>query len=336
MNSGQLAVKRIFQAVFFVFGLVSCASPNLSKSIFIDGSSTVYPITQAVAESYRKESKSPVEISIEFSGTGGGFRQFCLGKTDISNASRPIQKDEMSLCNRYNVRYIELPIAFDALTVVVNPQNNWLDKITTQELKKIWQPESEKTLNRWNQVKSNFPNKPLNLYSPGRDSGTYDYFTEAIVGKVGSSRSDVLFSENDDILVQGVRQDPNGLGYFGFAYYEANAKDLKAIAIDSGRGAILPSRETVENTQYQPLSRPLFIYVNLASAQNNPALRDFIDFYLEKAPIIVAEVGYIPLPREGYDLARVTFHKGEVGTVFGGESVFDLTIPDLLRKQAQF
>ncbi|WP_107670005.1 PstS family phosphate ABC transporter substrate-binding protein [Cyanothece sp. BG0011] len=317
-------------------GIVSCASPELSKSITIDGSSTVYPITKAVIESYQQTAENPVEVTVDFSGTGGGFRKFCEGKTDVSNASRPILKDEMALCNRNNVRYIELPIAFDALTIVVNPQNTWVESLTTEELKKIWQPEAEKTITRWNQVRPEFPDQPLTLYGPGTDSGTYDYFTEAIIGTEDSSRTDYVRSENDEILVQGVKQDPNALGYFGLAYYEANPTDLKAIAIDSGKGAVLPSSESVKDSQYQPLARPLFIYVNLASAQNNPSLREFIDFYLAQAPTLVEKVGYIPLPIEAYDLDKVTFHKGEAGTVFDGKSELELTIPDLLRKQAQF
>ena len=307
-----------------------------TQSIKIDGSSTVYPITKEIAAEYQASLKKPVEIEVKFSGTGGGFDKFCRGETDINNASRPIQLDEMEACNNSEVRYIELPIAFDALTLVVNPQNDWLDSITVEELDKIWSPDAEGKITRWNQVRDTFPDRPLNLYAPGKDSGTYDYFTEAILRKAASSRSDVTESEDDDVLVQGVSQDPNALGYFGLAYYEQQANQMKAVAIDSGNGAVLPSVETVEQAQYQPLSRPLFIYVNAASAQKNEALRQFIDFYLAQAPELVTEVGYVPLPEEAYHIDKVTFHQGEVGTVFEGQSQFNLTIPELLRKQARF
>ena len=307
-----------------------------SSPIQIDGSSTVYPITQELRKKYQASTQETVDITVDFSGTSGGFRKFCQGEIDINNASRPIQVEEMRACNQQKIRYIELPIAFDAITVVVNLQNDWLERITIEELKKIWTPTAEQKITRWNQIRADLPNQPLNLYGPGADSGTFDYFTEAVVGIAGASRSDYLQSEDDDILVQGVRQDPNSLGYFGLAYYEQHSKDMKAVAIDGGSGPVLPSRETVEQAQYQPLARPLFIYINAVSAQNNPALPKFIDFYLEQAPEIIPEVGYIPLPEEAYHLARVTFHKGEVGTVFEGKSQFNLTIPELLRRQARF
>jgi phosphate transport system substrate-binding protein len=307
-----------------------------TQSIEIDGSSTVYPITQKIVEEYQASQTQPVEIDVEFSGTGGGFDKFCRGETDINNASRPIQLDEMEACNQAEVRYIELPVAFDAIAVVVNPQNDWLNSITLKELEKIWSPAAEQKITSWNQIRPSFPDKPLNLYAPGKDSGTFDYFTEAVMGEAGASRADYTASEDDDVLVEGVSQDPNSLGYFGLAYYEQRADEMKAVAIDSGKGAILPSRETVEQAQYQPLARPLFIYVNAASAQKNPALREFIDFYLAQAPEVVSEVGYVPLPEEAYHIDKVTFHKGEVGTVFEGQSQFNLTIPELLRKQARF
>jgi phosphate transport system substrate-binding protein len=341
MNVRDKIPLKLIQFIVLGLGTISLviSQPLASQekqSIKIDGSSTVYPITQKVVEQYQANQKKTRDIEVEFSGTSGGFDKFCRGETDINNASRPIQLDEMEACNNSEVRYIELPVAFDALTVVVNPQNNWLDKITLEELAKIWSPDAEGKITRWNQVRSGFPDQPFNLYAPGQDSGTFDYFTEAVVGTAGLSRSDLTASEDDDVLVKGVSQDPNALGYFGLAYYEQRANEMKAVAVDNGKGAVLPSRETVENAQYQPLSRPLFIYVNAVSAQKNEALRKFIDFYLAQASELVTEVGYVPLPEEAYHIDKVTFHKGEVGTVFEGKSQFNLTIPELLRKQARF
>ena len=336
----KIAEKSLpFLALGLSTAFLAVSTPLASQenpSIKIDGSSTVYPITKEIAERFQVGRKEPVAIDVEFSGTGGGFDKFCRGETDISNASRPIQLAEMEACNQAEVRYIELPVAFDALTVVVNPENNWLDSITLKELEKIWSPAAEQEIIRWNQIRSSFPDQPLNLYAPGTDSGTFDYFTEAVIGEAGASRTDYTASEDDDILVKEVSQDPNALGYFGLAYYEQRADEMKAVAIDSGNGAILPSRETVEQAQYQPLARPLFIYINAVSAQKNQAVRQFIDFYLEQAPETVSEVGYVPLPEEAYHIDKVTFHRGEVGTVFEGQSQFNLTIPELLRRQARF
>lgn len=306
-------------------------------SIAIDGSSTVYPITKAVAVAFQQTQPQLLqELTVEFSGTTGGFRKFCEGKIDISNASRPINRTEMNLCNRNDVRYIELPIAFDALTVVVNRENNWVDKLTVLELRKMWEPSAEGKIKKWNQVRETFPGRPLNLFSPGVDSGTFDYFTEAIVGKVDASRKDVVFSEDDDILVQGISQDPNALGYLGLAYYEKNKDKMKAVPIDNGKGPVAPTLENVLRYRYRPLTRPLFIYVNAAKAQEKEVLKDFVSFYLKNAPKIVSQVGYIPLTEEHYHLASVTFYRQEVGTVFAGRADFDLTLEELLRKQAQF
>jgi phosphate transport system substrate-binding protein len=307
-----------------------------SRSIKIDGSSTVYPITKEIVEQYKTSERETADITVDFSGTGGGFKKFCAGQTQINDASRPISTAEMAACKQAKVAYIELPIAFDAIAVAVNPQNNWLDSITVDQLNKIWSPEAENKITRWNQIEADWPARPLNLFGPGEDSGTFDYFTEAVVGRAGASRTDYFRSEDDNILVQGIKQDPNALGYFGFAYYEARPNELKALAIDSGRGPLLPSRETVEAGQYQPLTRPLFIYVNSSAVQKNPALQEFVEFYLDRSPEIVSSVGYIPLPEEGYQLTNIHFHKGKVGTVFEGKSALNLTIGELLRKQAKF
>ena len=342
MNKTIQTPNKFIKSTLFGLGIAvflgACASveSQTPKPIKIDGSSTVYPITQAVAEKFKTSYEKPVDITVNFSGTTGGFRKFCEGQTDISNASRPILSDEMTMCNSNNVRYIELPVAFDALTVVVNKDNNWIENITIAELKKIWEPAAEGKIQRWSQVRAGFPDKPINLFGAGKDSGTFDYFTEAIVGEIDASRTDYVASEDDDILVQGVSQDPNALGFFGLAYYEKRANEMKALAVDSGKGAVMPSRETVSRAEYQPLARPLFIYVNAQKAQNNPALRDFVEFYLDNAEIIVEEVGYISLTDEHYHLNEVTFYNGEVGTVFEGKSQFDLTLSELLRKRATF
>ncbi|MGF1479014.1 MAG: PstS family phosphate ABC transporter substrate-binding protein [Cyanophyceae cyanobacterium] len=317
---------------------VGCASPTAQQEqqrqpITIDGSSTVFPITEAIADAYGQTQPEPVEINVSFSGTGGGFEKFCAGETDINNASRPILEAELAACDEAGVRFIELPIAFDALTVVVNQQNTWAEDITTEELRSLWESSAQGEITRWNQVRSSWPDQPITLFGPGQDSGTYDYFTEVVIE--GESRSDFVASEDDDVLATGVSQDPNALGYFGFAYYEEN-QDLKALAVDSGSGAVIPSIETVVDAEYQPLSRPLFIYVNYTSAQNNPAVPDFVQFYLETAAEQVGSVGYVPLTEEGYHIARVNFQEGETGTAFDGGPQPDLTIAELLRKTKRF
>jgi len=296
----------------------SPANLSPAKPIRVDGSSTVYPITNAIAGVYQQQGKVPVVVNI--SGTGGGFRKFCAGETDINNASRPILTEEMEACKRSGVRYIELPIAFDALTLVINDDNDWAKSMTLAELKKVWQPAAEGKITRWNQIRAGWPDRPLNLYGAGKDSGTFDYFTEVIVGWLKSSRSDYTPSEDDEFLVEAVEKDPNALGYFGYGYYEANEAELKALAIDSGKGPVLPSRQTVKNSAYQPLSRPLFIYVNAKAAQTKPEVRNFIQFYLTNAGRWTHSEGYIPLPEEAYQIAATHLEKGKVGTVFGGKS----------------
>ncbi len=341
---GKISLKLV-KSILFSIGvsigvgvvLTSCSRLPVPKDIAIDGSSTVYPISKATVEQFQASQQPPVEISVSFSGTSGGFKKFCQGKTDISGASRPIKATEMTECSKNNISYIELPIAFDALTVVVNPQNNWIDSMTTEELKKIWEPAAEGKITRWSQVRPGLPDRPLNLFGADDLSGTFDYFTEALMGKAGESRKDYVANDNDELTVQAVRQDPNAMGYFGLSYYETHKNELKALAIDSGKGqgAVLPSVETVSNATYKPFARPLFIYVNLQKAQENPVLQDFIQFYLEKAPEIVASVNYIPLTQESYKINLVTLHKGKVGTVFEGHSQFDLTLTELQRKQAK-
>lgn len=315
---------------------VSQASTQKVATVKIDGSSTVYPITQAIAKDYQSNTKNSVQPTVTISGTSGGFEKFCTGKTDINNASRPISKEEMEVCKKNGVRYIEIPIAFDALTLVVNPQNNWAKDITLAELKKMWEPAAQGKITRWNQVRSSWVDRPLKLYGAGNKSGTFDYFTEAVVGKARESRTDYTASEDDEALVAGITKDPDALGYFGYAYYEEHKGKLKALAVDSGKGPVLPLRETVEKSRYQPLSRPLFIYVNPWTAEYKQAVYQFVDYYLERAAKVSTTVGYVPLPAEAYRIGFVHLHKGKIGTVFGGKSQFDLTIGELLRKQKQF
>jgi phosphate transport system substrate-binding protein len=302
--------------------------------IEIDGSSTVYPITEAAVEQYR-ENNPDIEVSASFSGTGGGFRKFCAGEVDITGASRPISAQELAACGEAGVRFVELPIAFDALTVVVHPQNDWANDLTVEELKTVWQPAAQGRITNWNQIRPDFPDRPLTLYGPGSDSGTYDYFAEVIVGQ-SSTRSDFTASEDDDILVRGVANDPNALGYFGISYYEQNPDQLKALAIDSGSGAVPPDRENVENAAYQPLSRPLFVYVNIQSAQNNEDVRDFMDFYLENGIDLVESVNYIPLPEDAYEIGYRHLYNGQVGTAYDGKPEPDLTIQEVLMREQKF
>ncbi len=274
-----------YDAVEFDYG-------SLSGSIAIDGSSTVFPVTQAVAEEFNAEA-SDVQITVGVSGTGGGFKKFCAGETVISDASRPIKDEEAALCEEEGIEYTELSVAFDGLSVVVNPENDWAACMTVDQLKAIWEPGS--TVQNWSDIDASWPDEKINLYGPGTDSGTFDYFTDEIVGEEGASRSDYSASEDDNVLVQGVSGDEYALGYFGFAYYEENADALQLVAVDGGNGCVEPSRETVESGEYAPLSRPIFIYVNNA-AMADEQVAAFVHYYLSEAGVaVVPEVGYINL-----------------------------------------
>lgn len=275
---------------------------ELSGAISIDGSSTVYPITEAVAEEFRAEFPR-VNITVGVSGTGGGFNKFGRGESDISNASRPIKEQEIALCESNNITYVQLKIAFDGLAVVANPENDWLESITVEELKMIWEPAAQNVIKRWNQIRPEWPDEEIRLYGPGVASGTYDYFTEAIVGKSGSSRGDFTASEDDNVLVQGIAGDKYGLGFFGLAYFEENQNKLKLVAVDGGQGAVLPSLETVSNNSYTPLSRPMFIYVNSTAIERAEVI-EFVRFYLENAGELTKEVGYVPLPESEYEAEK--------------------------------
>ena len=313
----------------------TASAPALQGMVTADGSSTVFPVTEAMAEEFQK-ANSGVKVTVGLSGTGGGFKKFCRGETDISNASRPIKGEEKEACKAAGVEFIELPVALDALTVVVNPQNTWADELTVDELKKMLEPEAQGKINNWNQIRSGFPNRPLVLYGAGVDSGTYDYFTAAVVGTEQSSRGDFTASEDDNVLVQGVSGDVNALGFFGLAYYEENTGALKAVKIKptADAPAVEPSVENARSGAYQPLSRPIFIYVNKNAAETKPQVAAFVDFYLDSknATDLVKEVGYVPLPENAQAAFRQRFAQREIGTGFTGSKI-GVSIEDLLQEQ---
>jgi phosphate transport system substrate-binding protein len=328
MNTKALVTS--FALMTFLMGAQARA-----QIVQIDGSSTVFPITEAVAEEFQKAKKGKIKVTVGISGTGGGFKKFCRGETDISDASRPILKEEMAICKQAGIQYIELPVAYDALTVMVNPKNDWISSLTIADLKKIWEPAAQRKVTTWNQVRSAWPNAPLKLFGPGADSGTFDYFTEAIVGKAKASRGDFTASEDDNVLVQGIANDKNALGYFGFAYYVENQKKLKAVGIDGGKGPVLPSAQTVEDGTYQPLSRPIFIYISKKAAEK-PEVKEFVEFYMQNAAKLVKQVKYVALPANAYTLGIEHFQKGKLGTVFGGEAQVGIKIEELLKREAKF
>ncbi len=307
------------------------------SSIKIDGLSTVYPLTdEIISELKFEKGEDAPDVPVKFSGTEGGFKKFCAGETDINNASRPISKAEMETCKANGVEYIEIPAAFDALTVVVNQENDWADSITVEELKTMWEPAAEGEVMQWSQVRNSWPEQPLSLQGADVESGTYDYFTEAIVGESKASRSDYTAQSNDELIVRAVRQDPDALGFFGYAYFDKNRKQLKAVAIDSGSGPVLPSEETVQSGEYQPLTRPLFIYVNAEASESNPALFSFVEYYLNNVRFLAEVVGYVPLPNEAYNVAFEHFTDKRIGTVFGGEAPTDLMIEALVKADREF
>jgi len=311
------------------------AMPAYAQIVKVDGSSTVYPITEAVAEEFQKSKKNAIKVTVGISGTGGGFKKFCRNEIDISDASRPILQKEMADCKAAGIEYYELPVAFDALTVVVNPKNAFIKQLTVAELKKMWEPSAQGKVTRWNQVNAAWPDAPMKLFGPGADSGTFDYFTEAVVGKSKSSRGDFTASEDDNVLVQGVSRDANALGYFGFAYYVENKDKLKAVPIVNEKGlAVLPSLEAVEKGTYSPLARPIFIYVN-AKSLAKPEVREFVQYYLTHGAKLSKEVKYVPLPESAYKAAWDHVLKNKKGTVFGGVAEVGVTIEELLRREAK-
>ena len=325
----------LLTAATVAFAGLALAPRAEAQVIKVDGSSTVFPITEAVAEEFQIQNRGKVRVTVGISGTGGGFKKFCRGETDIQDASRPILAAEMEACRAAGIKYFELPIAYDALTVVVNPQNTWLNKVTVEELKKMWEPAAQGKIKTWNQINPKWPKEPLMLFGPGSDSGTFDYFTEAVVGRAKSSRGDYTGSEDDNVLVQGVASNRGALGYFGYAYYQPNAGKLKAVPVVNKAGKpIMPSLDNVVNGSYAPLSRPIFIYVS-ETAGKKPDVRQFVNYYLKESVPLIEEVKYVPLPKQAYDLAARHFAEGKLGTGFGGVPEVGLKVEELLAREAK-
>jgi len=301
---------KIILGAAVIFGLASCGGnteksgentseeKGLSGDIKIDGSSTVYPITEAIAEEFRNEAPD-VKVTVGVSGTGGGFKKFARGETAISDASRPIKDKEKAACEENGISYVQLEVAYDGLAVLVNPANDWVEHLTVEDLKKIWEPAAQGVVMKWSQIRDGFPDEEIHLFGPGVASGTYDYFTKAICGEEGASRGDYTASEDDNVLVQGISTDKYGLGFFGLAYYEENQDKLKLVGVDGGSGVVAPTQTTVADGTYQPLSRPIFIYVNSKAVERKEVV-EFVNFYLGLVPEIAKEVGYIALPTEAY------------------------------------
>ena len=302
----------------------------LSGDIAVDGSSTVFPITEAVAEEFGKLTNGEVRVTVGVSGTGGGFKKFCNGETQISDASRPIKASEVALCDEAGLEYIEIPVAIDGLTVIVNKDNDWVQCMTIDELDAMWGPAAEGVVTQWSQVRSGWPDEEMDLYAPGVDSGTFDYFTDTVSGASGASRGDFTASEDDNLIIQGVSGGKNGVGYLGYSYYGENSEKLKAVEIDGGSGCVPPTDANINQGTYSPLSRPLFIYVRKDAAAT-PHLAEFIRYYLgEQGQALAEEVGYIPYPQSVYDLALARFENGTAGTVFGGENPMEGAVEEVL------
>lgn len=304
-------MKKVLFITALAFTMFACGNKNGQKgdesgTITVDGSSTVYPITEAVAEEFRAV-RPKVNVTIGVSGTGGGFQKFSRGETDISNASREIKPEEAAKAKENNIEFVELEVAYDGLAVVINPENDWAKSFTVEELKKIWEPAAQGEIMKWSQINPEWPDEEIHLFGPGVASGTFDYFTEAIVGESGASRGDFTASEDDNVLVQGVAGDKYGLGFFGLAYYEENSDKLALASVDGGNGPVKPSAETVNDGTYFPLSRPLFIYVNSEAIQD-PTLVDFVNFYLDEAGNLAQDVGYFPLTEEEYAEQKEKFN----------------------------
>jgi phosphate transport system substrate-binding protein len=339
-----LRIRHLLPLAFVTIGAAcgGSSTPTTGGSvqgadIRVDGSSTVFVLSEAVAEEFSK-SGNRTRVTVGQSGTGGGFQKFCRGETDISDASRPIRPAEIKACESGGIRFFEIPVAYDGIAIVVNPKAAWISDITTAELKTLWAPEAQGKVARWSQVRAGWPDREIHLFGAGVDSGTYDYFTEALVGKEGASRGDFTSSEDDNVLVQGVAGDELALGFLPFAYYNENKERLKLIPVDNGKaedggGPIAPNFETIRNGTYQPLSRPLFIYGS-EKALSRPEVQQFVDFYIANVGKLAEEVGYVQLGDEGYRLVAEHFKKRRPGTLFGeGGSQVGVTIEQLLAKE---
>jgi phosphate transport system substrate-binding protein len=323
-----------FGFAYAVWVIIASLQEHAVPSIRIDGSSTVFPITEAAAEEFQLTRQGDVRITVGISGTGGGFKKFCRGETDIQDASRPITPAEREACRRNGIAFHELPVAYDAMTIVVSRSNTWAESITLRELKQIWEPAAQQVVTRWAQVRPEWPDLPLQLYGAGSDSGTFDYFTEAVVGRAKASRGDYTASEDDNTLVQGIARNRQALGYIPFGYYEHNQHLLRAVPVDSGAGPLAPSRSAVEGGVYHPLSRPLLLYVNRESARRRE-VKEFVLSYLNAAASLAQEVGFVSLPTEVYAVAVQQFQAGRLGTVFASQQPTGRPLSELIQLNAE-
>lgn len=331
----------LFASLCLTISALSCGGGGGGTStgepavIKVDGSSTVFPITEAVAEEFQKEKGGRVNVTVGISGTGGGFKKFVRGEIDVADASRPILAEEMAQAKTNGIEYIELPIAFDALAVVVNPQNNWVTSMTVDELKKVWEPSAQGKITHWNQIRPEWPNEKIVLFGAGADSGTFDYFTEAVCGKAKASRGDYTASEDDNVLVQGIEGNKFALGYIPYAYFAPHSNRMKAVAIqwtkNKVQDAVLPSPDNVIAGTYNPLSRPLFIYVSKKSMEK-PEVKEFVQFYLANVKTLATEVKYVPLTDPAYQMATERLQAMQVGSGFGGHPEVGLPIEELLKR----
>jgi phosphate transport system substrate-binding protein len=325
----EMKMKKTLLAVALmgIFGVAQ------AQTVRIDGSSTVYPITEGVAEDFQKETK--IRVTVGVSGTGGGFKKFCRGEIDVANASRPITQNEIADCAKQGIKFYEMPVAFDAMTVVIHPKNTFVKQLTIQQLRKMWEPAAQGKITRWNQIDPTWPNQRLSLFGPGADSGTFEYFTEAVNGKSKASRGDFTASEDDNILVKGVSTHPFGLGYFGYAYYEENKSKVKAVPIVNKDGvAVYPNEKSVMDGTYNPLARPIFIYVKEDSLKQ-PHVRRFVEFYMKNVSRITKEIKFVPLPDKVYIANLKHIENNRVGSVFGGHNKVGMTIEELVNAEVK-